>query len=78
MFINIEMDPYLYSTCIVVPHGKVWNPCCRQEFLRIYELMKLQIFNIEMNQFQSQIYYNPVSVCIMPKNIKINISEKDS
>ena len=48
---------------------------CRQEFLWIYKWMKLQIFNIEMNQFQSQIYYDPASVCIMPKNVEINISE---
>ena len=47
---------------------------CRQEFLRICELMKLQIFDTERNRIQSQIYYNPANVCITPE---INISEID-
>ena len=51
---------------------------CRREILRICELMKLRIFDTEMNQIQSRIYYNPANVCITPENIEINISEIDS
>ena len=57
---------------------ELWLVRCRQEILRICELMKLRIFDTEMNRIQSRIYYNPANVCIMPENIEINISEIDS
>ena len=70
-------DDFTIQLCIAEDHNSKFGPICRREFLRIYELMKLRIFDTETNWIQSQIYYDPANVCIMPKNIEINISEID-
>ena len=51
---------------------------CGREFRRIYELMKLRIFNIETKQFQLRIHSTLRTFCITPKNVEINIPGKDS
>ena len=63
---------------IAEDHNSKFGPICWREFQRIYKLMKLQIFDAETNWIQSRIYHDPANIYIMPKNIKINISEKGS
>jgi hypothetical protein len=43
---------------------------CRREFLRIYELMKIRIFDAETNRIQSRIYTTLRTFILRPKTSK--------
>ena len=52
------------------PRSPSLSQCCGREILRIYELMKLRIFDIETNRNQSRIYSDPANIYLRPKTSK--------